>query len=635
MPQILIDTTLNAGDTAKVAFDAVNSNDTELYATSPTTNQKGAMTNANSPSSGNSFITQADLVGGLPTGQIPNNFINYDSDVSGFQTTTSSTFVDITSMDLTITISSAIPIVGYFAYTASKTGGGSDSTAAFRIARIDGANSPEYSIGMQVTVNTGSSTENGHVTFRTEVSLSAGTYTFRPQFRRVSGNDTIEFVRGQFFLEAMQAPKGDDGTETLTTIGTLINSSTSVSTPVDADEVAIKNSVGGLLAKVTWLNVKATLKTYFDTLYANVVHTHDAADIVSGVLNADRLAAGTALQVVRRNSGNTALEFATLAGGGDVSKVGTPVSTQVGVWTGDGTIEGTSSLTWDSATSTLRVDGSDPEIQLVGVTNEPTPAPSGELKIYAKSVAGRMMLKMVGSAGIDTVMQPALFGNNTCIWTPSTATAGFWQGTSGAGAGTFSTGLPTVTNFYTAMKRTRYANVVTTLNQVLGQRNTENMFFRGSVAGQGGFFFFCRFGTEVWTAGSKLFIGMATSSSVITGNPSALNNTVGFCIDALDTEISFLTRGTTFTKTAITGQPTLANNQGYDAYIFCKPNDSTIYFRLDDLNTGLTIVNSSTTLTLPTNTTLMSANALASNGANTVVTTTQLGINRIYIETDR
>ena len=34
-------------------------------------------------------------------------------------------------------------------------------------------------------------------------------------------------------------------------------------------------------------------------------------------------------------------------GSGDVSKVGTPVDNQVGVWTGDGTIEGTSSLTFD------------------------------------------------------------------------------------------------------------------------------------------------------------------------------------------------------------------------------------------------------------------------------------------------
>jgi hypothetical protein len=36
-------------------------------------------------------------------------------------------------------------------------------------------------------------------------------------------------------------------------------------------------------------------------------------------------------------------------GSGDVTKVGTPANNQVGVWTGDGTIEGTSSLTYDGA----------------------------------------------------------------------------------------------------------------------------------------------------------------------------------------------------------------------------------------------------------------------------------------------
>ena len=47
----------------------------------------------------------------------------------------------------------------------------------------------------------------------------------------------------------------------------------------------------------------------------------------------------------------------TLSGVGNVSKVGTPVNNQIGVWTGDGTIEGDAGLTWDSATTTLGVTG--------------------------------------------------------------------------------------------------------------------------------------------------------------------------------------------------------------------------------------------------------------------------------------
>lgn len=40
-------------------------------------------------------------------------------------------------------------------------------------------------------------------------------------------------------------------------------------------------------------------------------------------------------------------------GGGDVSKVGTPVDNQIGVWTGSGTIEGDANLTWDGTTHAI------------------------------------------------------------------------------------------------------------------------------------------------------------------------------------------------------------------------------------------------------------------------------------------
>jgi trimeric autotransporter adhesin len=42
---------------------------------------------------------------------------------------------------------------------------------------------------------------------------------------------------------------------------------------------------------------------------------------------------------------------------GNVTKVGTPVNNQIGVWTGDGTIEGTSTFTFDSSTNALNLNG--------------------------------------------------------------------------------------------------------------------------------------------------------------------------------------------------------------------------------------------------------------------------------------
>jgi hypothetical protein len=40
---------------------------------------------------------------------------------------------------------------------------------------------------------------------------------------------------------------------------------------------------------------------------------------------------------------------------------------------------------------------------------------------------------------------------------------------------------------------------------------------------------------DVWTNGGA-FVGMHTATTVVSADPSALNNTVGFCIDAGDLE---------------------------------------------------------------------------------------------------
>ena len=54
-----------------------------------------------------------------------------------------------------------------------------------------------------------------------------------------------------------------------------------------------------------------------------------------------------------REDGDGTSSWQMAAGGGDVSKVGTPVDNQVGVWTGDGTIEGDPDFVWDSTSLTI------------------------------------------------------------------------------------------------------------------------------------------------------------------------------------------------------------------------------------------------------------------------------------------
>ena len=342
------------------------------------------------------------------------------------------------------------------------------------------------------------------------------------------------------------------------------------------------------------------------------------------------LVAGTNITITPGSTGATrTLTIAASGGGGGGSPGGSTTQIQ---FNDAGSFGGDADLTWDKTTNDLVLGGTDTGITLAGVTNEPSTPASGTLHYYAKSVAGRMVPKVKGPSGRDYPLQASFWQNNTVLWTPTTGTAGVWQGTAGAGAGTYSTALPTTTNLYTAMKRGRWANVVTTPNQVLGQRNTEAMFFRGGSAGQGGFFFFARCGMDVWTNGGRFFAGMHSATTVVSADPSALNNTVGFCVDAGDAgAISFLTRGWSATKAA-TGF-TFASNTGFDLYIFCAPNSSQYTWRIVNITAG-TEASGTATLNLPTNTTMLTAGVLASNAALTTGTTVQLGVNRIYVETD-
>lgn len=69
-------------------------------------------------------------------------------------------------------------------------------------------------------------------------------------------------------IDAMISGHGQDGSHTSTTISVPTHAATSKATPADADELPIVDSAASnVLKKLTWTNLKATLKTYFDTLY--------------------------------------------------------------------------------------------------------------------------------------------------------------------------------------------------------------------------------------------------------------------------------------------------------------------------------------------------------------------------------
>jgi len=92
----------------------------------------------------------------------------------------------------------------------------------------------------------------------------------------------------------------------------------------------------------------ATTATWQDVGAASDLAT-TGADV-----NVDAAIPPTIWQTLVATSATTAT-WQTVEGAGDVIKVGTPVNNQIGVWTGDGTLEGDPNFTWDG--STLVVNG--------------------------------------------------------------------------------------------------------------------------------------------------------------------------------------------------------------------------------------------------------------------------------------
>lgn len=99
---------------------------------------------------------------------------------------------------------------------------------------------------------------------------------------------------------------------------------------------------------VTIANDAVTLAMHEDATQGDILYYG-----ASGVLA--RLGFGTDGQFLKTQGTGADPVWTTPPGGGDVLKVGTPVDNQVGVWTGNGTIEGKAGFTYDDGTTTMTV----------------------------------------------------------------------------------------------------------------------------------------------------------------------------------------------------------------------------------------------------------------------------------------
>lgn len=283
----------------------------------------------------------------------------------------------------------------------------------------------------------------------------------------------------------------------------------------------------------------------------------------------------------------------------------------------------------------IGVDIASGSLQMAAITDEPSVPTAGSMKIYAKEIAGRMILKSVGPSGLDTPYQPALFANNIAILLPSTGTAINTLGMPNTTVGTASTPAITTTNLANSMRRVRVASA-TTANAAAELRSAAPLVWRGNAAGLGGFFYASRFSTSTTTANQRLFSGLtattgATSTSI---NPSAIVNMLGVGWDSADANLQIMHNDGAGTATKIDlGANFPTNNIGavYELILYAAANGSSIGYRVQRLDTGASTSGTIST-DMPSSTALLTHHQYMNNGGTAAAV--QINVNRVYVESD-
>lgn len=182
-------------------------------------------------------------------------------------------------------------------------------------------------------------------------------------------NEWVEasFSTGTFTLNT--APSGTDELQAFytTTAGGGGGNAAGADTQVQFNDAGALNGDTTFTFNKTTnvLTVDGLTLTGTLTLPDNIRQTFNPGATVSGLnvgslagdpstpINGDIWYDSTANELTARINGANVALGAGGGGGGNVTKVGTPVDNQIGIWTGDGTIEGDASLTYDGTSFNL------------------------------------------------------------------------------------------------------------------------------------------------------------------------------------------------------------------------------------------------------------------------------------------
>lgn len=296
---------------------------------------------------------------------------------------------------------------------------------------------------------------------------------------------------------------------------------------------------------------------------------------------------------------------------------------------------GDGSTAWNA----LDYPASSPVVGLV--TYEATPEPSapsaGNLHQYTRSLAGRMLPRFKGPSGLDSAIQPAIFGNGMYIVSPGTSTAmNVLGGPAVTAVGTLSHPNLTTSSLRQSTSRAQVLSAATA-NSAAEIRAAFARTWRGDQPGLGGFFFRMRFGIVSTVAGQRSFFGLTNSTAAIatTQDPTLLLQCCGVGNAAGDTNLQMLANDGAGACTKVdlgADFPAQGVDDMYELTMFAAPNASTISWRIERLALGTTAEGTFSGADIPSTFQFLAPRAYINN--NGVAASVQLDLVRIYIESD-
>lgn len=439
----------------------------------------------------------------------------------------------------------------------------------------------------------------------------------------------------------------DDKQDTLTS-GTNIKTVNSVSLLGSGNvSVGTVTSVAALTIGTTGTDITSTVATGTSTPVITL-NVPTASSTVRGALSSgdwttfnskqDLLVSGTNIKTINGTS--------VLGGGNLVVSAGAAGSTGNIQYNSGGALAGSANLNYDVANERLQLLGTDPDIEFQAIANEPATPGAGRMFLYAKSIAGRILPKIIGPSGFDTPLQAAFAQNKIAIYNPAgnSNTVPVIFGLNLTANGTAQARAVATTNVFTRARRIGYqsagtAGSYTGLYNVVA--NTQFTIGTGTV-GVGGFYFVIRFGFVDAVTQAIKFVGMTstTAAPTVTASPATFTNSIGLGCATGDTNLSIYFGGSAAQTPIALGANFPAKTNGVDWYeltLFAPSSTSTqVGYRVLRINTGNVAEGTLTAATagtqLPAATTLLGPRIYTSN--NATATAVALDIGSIYLETD-